>query len=149
MEPTHVTRSVELPVAVEEAWRSIASAEGLAGWLGDHVEVEVVVGGAGRVADSSTTRRMVVTEVVEGAQLGFTWWDEAEPAHVSTVTIAVAPAADGDGSTVTVTERIAGGARAQCADAGVADLGAVEHRWDARLDALLGAGAPALAAAQV
>ena len=139
-----VTRSIELPGSPEEAWASIATAEGLAGWLGDAVEVDVVAGAAGFVREGSTVRRIVVTEVEEGRSIGFVWWDESAPEEASTVTIALAPA-DGDGtrtSTVTVTERLAGAAHASLAGASIHDLVApAEAAWDGRLQALTGAGA--------
>lgn len=137
-----VTRSIELPGTAEEVWTSLATAAGLAGWLGEAVELdrELVPGAVGRVIDGSAVRRLVVTEVDAGRSIGFTWWDEAAPDEASTVTIALAPCGgDGGSTTVTVTERLAGAANASVGAATIGDLVEVaEASWDRRLQALLG-----------
>lgn len=134
-----VTRSIELPVSAEEAWGSLRDADGLAGWLGEAVELdEVAPGAAGTVAEGGTVRRLVVTEVVAGRSIGFVWWDEGAPGDASTVTISITPDGD-DASTVTVTERLAGGVVASMGEASIADLApAVGGAWDRRLRALVG-----------
>ena len=132
-----VSRSVDLPVSLEEAWASIRDADGLAGWLGDAVELGAVTpGAAGVVREGDTVRRLVVTE----RSIGFVWWDESAPEEASVVTIALTP---GDGSTtVTVTERLAGAASASIGGASIGDLAAAEGpAWDRRLQALVCDGA--------
>ncbi len=146
-----VTRSIELPDTADGVWESLATVEGLRGWLGDTVDVDLVPGGAGLVVDGATRRRVVVTEVDAGRSLGFVWWDEAAPEAASTVRISLEPADPADeaaGTNVVVTERIVGAARATVGAATVHDL-AVEAAagWDARLRALV--GAPAHSAACV
>lgn len=158
-----VTRSIELPVPADEAWASMGDAEGLAGWLGDAVELDLVVGAAGTIVEGGTVRRVVVTEVDAGRSIGFVWWDEAAPQEASVVTIALTPVAgiagiDGiDGATtattitpattVTVTERLAGAASASLGGATVGDLVALaDAGWDQRLQALVGAGTALTAA---
>ncbi len=101
-----VIRQVQLPVSAKEAWASFADAEGLRGWLGDEVDLDVAVGAAGTVRDRGAIRRVVVTEVIEGERLGFTWWDEDAPAEASVVTVTL-DEIDG-ATTVTVTESLAG-----------------------------------------
>jgi len=138
-----VTRSIELPVPIEDAWRSIHDAEGLAGWLGDSVDLDhldhldhLVAGAAGTVREGDVIRRLVVTEVNEGRSLGFVWWDEAAPDDASVVSIVLTPT--GEGTTVTVTERLAGSEQASIAGASIGDLSGIEDAWDRRLRALVG-----------
>lgn len=138
MDPV-VTRSLHLDCSAGQAWTSLATARGLAGWLGDEVDLEVVVGAAGTVRAGDAVRRLVVTEVAVGRGISFTWWDEHQPEVASTVTISVRPDADaGDGCTVIVTERLGAAAPALASDASVADLVGVERRWDDRLAQLVG-----------
>jgi hypothetical protein len=142
MEPLAVTRTVALPVSVEEAWRSVVDG----GWLGDHVDLELLVGATGSVVEGGTVRRTVVTELDEGRAVRFVWWDEADPAVVSTVHIEVEGAAQG--STVRVTETVVGAAVACLGLASVGDLGSSPTSgWDRRLRALV--GEPALTPAGV
>lgn len=130
-----------LPAPADEVWRSLGDDEGLAGWLGDTVDLEVVPGAAGTVVDGSSVRRVVVTEVDEGRSVGFVWWDESSPEEASAVTIALAPGDDGT-TTVTVTERLAGAAVASLGEATIGDLvGSADAGWDRRLQALVGASA--------
>ena len=132
------TRSLVLPTYVERAWEAIASAEGLAAWLGDEVDLAAVLpGAAGAVVDGGVARRVVVTGVEEGRLVRFAWWDEAAPELASTVELRVE--AEGDGSRVTVTEQVLGAAKASVAVASVDDLHLdVGAPWDRRLHALLG-----------
>jgi uncharacterized protein YndB with AHSA1/START domain len=143
-----VSRSVDLPVSVEEAWSSLRDADGLAGWLGDAVDLDaapsgdgrVVPGAAGTVREGDVVRRVVITEVEVGRSIELAWWDEAAPEEASIVTIALVPV-DDDTTSVVVTERLAGAATATASldGASVHDLvGASEPGWDRRLRALLG-----------
>lgn len=134
-----VTRSIELPVSAEEAWTSLRDGDGLAGWLGDVVDLPAVEpGAAGSVVDDGSVRRFVVTEVDEGRSIGFVWWDEATPRDASTVHIAITSDGGAETSTVTVTERLAGGVVASMGEASVADLVAEAGcGWDRRLRMLV------------
>ena len=133
-----VTRSLTLPAPADAVWDSLRDADGLAGWLGEVVDLEVVPGAAGTVTERGIVRRVVVTEVDEGRSVGFVWWDEASPEEASVVTIALAPGDDG-ATTVTVSERLAGAARASIGDASIGDLLArADASWDGRLQALVG-----------
>lgn len=135
-----VSRSVDLPVSAEEAWASISDADGLAGWLGDAVDLEIVPGATGTVAEGGVVRRTVVTAVEAGRSVELAWWDEARPEEASIVTIAVDPTEGG--TRVTVTERLAGAASASLGGASVGDLvGEADAAWDRRLRALVGDGA--------
>ena len=141
MEPLAVTRSISLPASADQAWRSVLDGA----WLGDRVDLDLVAGAAGTIEEGGIRRRAVVAEVVEGGSLRLLWWDEADPAVVSTVEVHVT--GDDDAATVTVTERVLGGTVALAARATVADLGVAEVTWDRRLRALVGelALAPATA----
>lgn len=133
MEPLALTRTLALPVSSEEVWRSVADAS----WLGDHVDLELRVGAAGRVVDGGVVRRAVVTEVDEGRAVRFAWWDEADPSVVSTVHLEVEDAEPG--SRVTVTETVVGAAVASLGHASIDDLGpSIASGWDRRLRALVG-----------
>jgi uncharacterized protein YndB with AHSA1/START domain len=135
-----VSRSVDLPVSAEEAWASISDEDGLAGWLGDAVDLEVAPGAIGTVAEGGVVRRTVVTAIEVGRSVELVWWDEARPEEASIVTIALAPAPDG--TRVTVTERLAGAASASLGGASIGDLvGVADAAWDRRLQALVGGGA--------
>jgi uncharacterized protein YndB with AHSA1/START domain len=136
-----VTRSIALPVSAAEAWTSLRDPDGLAGWLGDLVDLPgVEPGAAGEVIEGDATRRLVVTEVDEGRSIGFVWWDESAPEDASVVTIAVSSGeGDGGDATVTVTERLAGGVVASMGAACIADLTATAGgAWDRRLRVLVG-----------
>ncbi|QXC60070.1 SRPBCC family protein [Aquihabitans sp. G128] len=159
MDPLTITRSVRIDADLDAVWASVGDADGLAGWLGAAIEVDLVAGAAGSVVDHDGTSRRLVVTTVDGVaprrQVGFTWWDEDRPDDASHVTIAVE--GDGDGARVTVTETLDpvsvgshGGRASALGGAHVGDLldagAALGHRWDARLGALLGAAAPALLA---
>lgn len=148
MDPLTITRSLRIDADTETVWASVVDAEGLAGWLGAAVDVEVTPGGAGLVRDhDGTTRQLVVTEVAERRLVGFVWWDRDEPGEASRVAISVVP--DGDGTRVTVTETLApaaavafgalGGRASAFGLAEVDELAGLGARWDDRLSQLLGA----------
>ena len=152
-----VTRSIDLAVAADRAWEAVGQPDGLATWLGSSVEVqgEAVGLGAGAVAvvvdHDGRRRRAVVVERREGAALTFTWWDEAEPEHASTVRIELEATADG--SRVTVTETadatvpLGGAGRASMSSATVDHLDDPGDRWEQRLARLAGCLAPVPVAA--
>lgn len=146
LDAASVTRSIEVPASAEEVWWSIGEADGLAGWLGEAVDVEVVPGGTGTVTDAGAVRRLVVTEVEVGRSVGFIWWDDARPDEASTVRIELAPGDEADTTTVTVTESMAGGAMAQLWEASASDvagLSIIGAAWEGRLSALAGLRADA------
>lgn len=144
MDQLVVTRSLELPASVDDAWRSLATVDGLRSWLADELDLAAVVPGAsGTATEDGTARRLVVTEVDEGRSVRFTWWDEAAPELTSTVELVVE--AEGEGSRITVTERLLGAAVATVAEAGVADLAAASAQaWERRLGARCGLAATVL-----
>ena len=157
MEPFTVTRSIHLDADVRRVWESLADDAGLAGWLADAVELEVVPGAAGRLLDAGgAERRVVVTEVTEGRRLGFAWWNDDDPAQASSVVITVD--GDDDATTVTVTETLdasafagsgIGGPSLHVAgigEASVGDLFGHLDGWAGRLGRLADALAPLPAA---
>jgi len=147
MDPLTITRSIRIDAASEAVWASVGAADGLAGWIGESVDLDVAVGAAGSVVDhDGTRRRLVVTEVAEGERVGFVWWDDDRPDDVSTVVICLDD--EGDGARVTVTETLdpvnagaaggLGGRASSLAGAEVGDLVEVADRWEGRLGRLLG-----------
>lgn len=144
METHAITRSIRIDAAADAVWASVGDADGLTGWLGSTVEVDLAAGAAGTLVDhAGTSRRLVITEVTEGRRVGFVWWDDDRPDDASHVVIAVD--ADGAGTRVTVTEtsdRVSvasfGRGANTLAMTEVADLTEVGLRWDARLSQLLG-----------
>ena len=158
MEPVTVTRSLRLPTSVDEAWSSLADAEGLSTWLADSVTLDQVAGPgelrpgtAGVAIDGAVVRRLVVTEVDACRSIGFVWWDEAQPEQASVVTISLDEDDQQSGTAITVTERLMGAAVASVAAASVADLAAgdaIGAAWDRRLQSML-LGASARTAALV
>jgi uncharacterized protein YndB with AHSA1/START domain len=153
VDPLTITRSVRIDAAADVVWGAVGDADGLAGWLGARVDVDLVPGAAGAVvAHDGGTRQLVVTEVAEGRRVGFAWWDDERPDDVSQVVIAVED--DGDGARVTVTETLdpgavgaLGGRASALLGAEVGDLAGAGARWDARLQQLVGLVSPALAPA--
>lgn len=67
-----VTRAIELPVGVEEAWKAIIEP---AGWLADEAELELAPGGAAEFVLDGERRSGWVEEVSPGERLVF-WWGE-------------------------------------------------------------------------
>lgn len=145
MEPLAVTRSISLDLPADRAWDAVL--EG--GWLGAAAELEPVIGATATVVEEGVVRRLVVTDVAPGSALRFVWWDEADPAIVSTVEVHVEGAGDdGAASTVTVVETaVVGGSVSLAGEASVADLGIAEATWDRRLRSLVGETALAPACA--
>lgn len=153
MDPLTVTRSIRVDAATEAVWASVGESEGLAGWLGASVDLDLAAGSAGSFVDhDGTARRLVVTEVAEGERVGFVWWDHERPDDASSVVISVEP--DGEGARVTVTETLdpmglsaggrLGGRASALAGAEVGDLVAAADRWESRLGRLLGLVSPVL-----
>jgi len=147
MQPFTVTRSLTLDASPDQVWPLVADEEGLAGWFGGDVQLDMRPGGAGRFTDDSGhVRRAVVADVQTERSVGWIWWDEDEPAAASSVELRVDSTEDGR-STVTVTETAVGGGRAcTLADARIGSawedrLGRVEERFATLVGAgLVGAG---------
>jgi uncharacterized protein YndB with AHSA1/START domain len=97
-----ITRQVDLDLDPETAWDAISSADALATWLGDHVEVDLHEGGTGVVVDDGVARDLTVEHVDHGRGWSFRWRAEDEPLP-SLVTFELAPRHDG-GSRLTITE---------------------------------------------
>ncbi|MBX3285182.1 MAG: SRPBCC domain-containing protein [Actinobacteria bacterium] len=141
-----VTRSIDLTADVARTWEALATAEGLAAWLGSSVEVA----GAGGLLPGSTAvlvegdrrRRLVVSERTEGGSLAFTWWDEDRPDDPSTVRVELD--ATDEGVRVTVTETadvvapLGGAGRASLSPAAVDHLADPGSAWDRRPARLAG-----------
>ncbi len=106
MEPSTFTRTIELATDSDAAWSLVGTGEGLARWLADEVDLDVVPGAVGRIIDDygSPARTVVVSEVKDGRQLGFTWWSEEDPDVASSVVITVEPSTTPGTTTLTVTE---------------------------------------------
>jgi uncharacterized protein YndB with AHSA1/START domain len=86
-----VRREVLLDAPVDDVWRALADDAGLAGWLADEVDLDVVPGATGTVRDAGGPPRPVrVDEVREGRGLSLVWSDEADVETL--VDIALAPA---------------------------------------------------------
>ncbi len=71
------SREIDLPAPPEHVWAAIASADGLAGWLADAVELDPVPGGEAVFREGETVRRGWVEEVLPPRRLAF-WWSEDE-----------------------------------------------------------------------
>jgi uncharacterized protein YndB with AHSA1/START domain len=120
-----VERAIEVDADVQAVWDTLTDADGLDGWLGDQVDLDLRPGGCGRVVDDEgVAREVLVTAVEPGRRLAWHWWsDEGE---LSTVDITLDPVPGG--SRVSVVETLAdegagGGFRAQaCAAVGRAGL---------------------------
>lgn len=95
----------EFPVPVDELWSAVSDADGLAGWLGDELELDVRPGGQGRVVEDGEVRRIVVEDVDPGRRLSFTWWPETPVIGAPTLVDLLVEAAPG-GSRLIVRESI-------------------------------------------
>ncbi len=93
-----VRRTVELEASVEDVWALLTEPEGLAGWLGEEVELVPEPGTPGRVRPTGGARhRLVVDEVEPGRRFGFTWWPVERPTDASRVTFTLDFTLDADG----------------------------------------------------
>ncbi len=97
-----VTREVELESEPEEVWRAISEEDGLSGWLGDEVEVDLAPGGDIEVTEAGETRTGFVERVEEGRSLSF-WWS-APGEESSRVELEVIAGQDRDRCVIRVTE---------------------------------------------
>src|SRR5262245_15091201 len=124
MERLAVRRTLELDCTADELWRLVSTPDELAAWLGRDVELDVRVGGSGRLTDDDgDIRRVAIREVVDGERLAFSWWPEDDERAVSEVVFAVE--GTGHGSRLHITETAAGAAQASVATS-----------WDIRIISL-------------
>jgi uncharacterized protein YndB with AHSA1/START domain len=79
-----VRREVILPVARDVAWRALADADGLSGWLADEVELEIREGANGTMSwRGGEQRRVSVEEVTDQRRLALHWCEPGgEPSLV-------------------------------------------------------------------
>jgi uncharacterized protein YndB with AHSA1/START domain len=90
MERTTVRRTVDLDCDAATLWRLVSDAGELGTWLGRDVDLDLRVGGSGRLVDDDDVRRRLrVTEVTAGERLGFTWWPDGDTAAGSDVVFTV------------------------------------------------------------
>ena len=89
-----VEREIELPVAPDEAWESVADAE----WLGGEAEIDLVPGGDLRIGE----REGWVEEVEPGERLSF-WWRPPEEQVATRVEITLTETEEG-GTLIRVVE---------------------------------------------
>jgi hypothetical protein len=92
-----VVEEIALEGEPDDVWAAVAAGE----WLGDDVELDVRVGGAGHVTDEGETRQVLVTDVEPGRRIAWHWWSEG--GDLSSVEVTVVP--DGAGTIVRVVER--------------------------------------------
>jgi uncharacterized protein YndB with AHSA1/START domain len=111
MERLAVRRTLDLACSADALWRMVSHPEELASWLGSEVELDLHVGGGGRIVDDDgTARRLAVHEVVEGERLAFAWWPEEDEAAASEVVFVIERT--DQGSRLLITETAAGVAQA-------------------------------------
>ena len=123
MERLAVRRTIDLDCSADALWRLVTSPDELASWLGSDVELDLRVGGSGRVVDDGLARHLRVDELIDGRRLAFTWWPEGEERAASEVVFAIE--ATGDGSRLLITETAAGAAPAMATTS-----------WDVRIISL-------------
>jgi uncharacterized protein YndB with AHSA1/START domain len=96
-----VTRQTTVPTTPDDAWRSLTEPEGLAGWLGEPLELDLRPGGELRLALADGEQRHGWVEAVEPERrLAFWWARDGEDA--TRVELELAPVEEG--TLVTVTE---------------------------------------------
>lgn len=84
-----VVQQTSFDASVDDVWPAIADAEGLAGWLGAEVDIDVRRFGAGRVVDhDGTIRQVLVTDVEVGRRVAWHWWSDC--GELSSVELTIA-----------------------------------------------------------
>jgi uncharacterized protein YndB with AHSA1/START domain len=126
MEPTTITREIDLDTSVDDLWTRVSDPEQLATWLGDSVDLDLRPGGTGVVVDDGVVRHVLVEEISASQRLSFTWWEPGDPSSASRVVFAVGSNADG-GSRLTITETLH-----DPAPRVVARAAAKKMRWEVR-----------------
>ncbi|MGG5259599.1 SRPBCC domain-containing protein [Phycicoccus avicenniae] len=73
--PDRIERTVELRHPPERVWDAITTADGLASWFGDRVQIDLRPGGEATMTwdESGDVARMRVERVEEPSVFGFTW----------------------------------------------------------------------------
>lgn len=126
-----IVRTIEIRATPSKVWRYLASQEGLRGWIGPNLEIDLTVGGAYRFLgpDQQTWVSGTVLEIVPESWLILSWLEEGQgwqhPAR-----LVVALEATGAGTKVTlIHDGFAGIGRENWADM-VADYerGADQHQ---------------------
>lgn len=105
--PDRIERTVGIARAPEVVWNAITTAEGLGSWFGDHAEIDLRPGGAGRLVWTAdgVDAELRVEHVEPPRVFGFTWplygVPDGDPRR-SYVEFTLEP--DGNGTRVTVVE---------------------------------------------
>ena len=102
MEPTTITRQIDLDAPADVLWDLVSDPDEMANWLGDSVEIDLRPGGEGTIVDDGIVKHVVIEEVHEPRQLSFTWWEPEDRSTASRVVFTVDT--HGAGSRLTITE---------------------------------------------
>lgn len=105
MEPTTITRQVDLDTSSDDLWDMVSDPDQMATWLGDSVDVDVRPGGTGTVVDDGIVRHVQFEEVTESRRLSFTWWESGDRSTESRVEFTIVTIEDGR-SRLTITETL-------------------------------------------
>ena len=127
MDPTTITRQVDLDTPADELWEMVSDPDHLAAWLGDSVDVDVRPGGTGTVVDDDIVRHVQIEEVSQPRRLSFTWWESGDRSTESRVVFAIGTTVDGR-SRLTITETLSGQSPGMVARASAARM-----RWEVRV----------------
>ena len=130
MDPTTITRQVDLDTPADELWDMVADPDQMATWLGDSVDVDLRPGGTGTIVDDGIVRHVQIEEVSQPRRLSFTWWESDDRSTESRVVFAIGTTADGR-SRLTITETLHGHSPRLSARASAATM-----RWEVRALAL-------------
>jgi uncharacterized protein YndB with AHSA1/START domain len=99
-----VHREIELDVDLGEMWQLVSSADELATWLADRVDLDVRPGACGVIVDDGVAHRVEVDEVIDGERVSWRWWrDDEDGSCGSRVELVIAPGPTGSRLVVTET----------------------------------------------
>jgi uncharacterized protein YndB with AHSA1/START domain len=127
MDPTTITRQVDLDTPADELWDMVSDPDQMATWLGDSVDVDLRPGGTGTVVDDGIVRDIEIDEVSESRRLSFTWWESGDRSTASRVEFVIGRTADGR-SRLTITETLPDQSPRM-----VARASATRLRWEVRV----------------
>jgi uncharacterized protein YndB with AHSA1/START domain len=127
MDPTTITRQVDLDTPADELWDMVSDPDQMATWLGDSVDVDLRPGGTGTVVDDGIVRDIEIDEVSESRRLSFTWWESGDRSTASRVEFVIGTTADGR-SRLTITETLPDQSPRM-----VARASATRLRWEVRV----------------
>ena len=127
MDPTTITRQVDLDTPADELWDMVSDPDQMATWLGDSVDVDLRPGGTGTVVDDGIVRHVQIEEVSQPRRLAFTWWESDDRSTESRVVFAIGTTIDGR-SRLTITETLRGRSPGMVARASAASM-----RWEVRV----------------